>query len=237
MVDTNGKEALVRVQKHFTIGKNTKRKTMELLNQSHKILRYTGLKEIEIAGRTCYKSEDKITEDSAEKFVKMLIKRGHDAMLEHGSATVKLVTNRGISHEIVRHRVASYGQESTRYVKYDNIAFINPPWFSKRSEIELLWENHMKRTEELYTNLIDLGYKPEEARGILPNDLKTELVVTANYREWRHIFNLRVLGTTGRPHPQIKELFTPVLKELHEKVPGMFDDIWERYQTLEAENA
>lgn len=161
------------------------------------------LKLIEIAGRTCYKSEDKITEDSAKQFVKMLIDRKHEAMLEHGSLTIKFICDRGVSHELVRHRLASFAQESTRYCNYagdkfgNELTFIEPLFFDigkfgncvslKRT----LWEIAMERAEETYLELIQEGCSPQEARSVLPNSIKTEVVMTANYREWRHFFNLR----------------------------------------------
>lgn len=203
---------------------------MKLIEQSHEVLHIDDLQRVEIAGRTCYKSEDKITDDSADQFVRMLIKRGHEAMCEHGSATVKFVTNRGVTHELVRHRVASFGQESTRYVKYDgNMEFIKPVWldFNVPSTERDLFETQLTCAENCYQSLID-NWRPEQAREVLPNALKTEIVVTANFREWRHIFNLRVVGTTGKPHPQMQALMLPVLKEFYEACPAMYEDIYNK---------
>lgn len=201
---------------------------MKLIEQSHNTLHIDDLKRIEIAGRTCYKSEDKITADSADKFVRMLIKRGHSAMLEHGSASVHFTTNRGVTHELVRHRIASFGQESTRYVNYKNgVEFIRPVWWEQLTpEAQSRLLNSFREDELEYIWHIENGYQPQEAREILPNALKTEIVVTANLREWRHIFKLRAVGTTGKPHPQMQALMLPVLKEFYEACPAMFEDIY-----------
>lgn len=200
---------------------------MKIIEQSHEILRLDGLDIIERAGRTCYKSEDKITEDSAQRFVRMLIKRGHEAMLEHGGATVRFVTNRGVTHELVRHRVASFAQESTRYVNYGgkDMEFIRPVWMTSRPTEENSFKDCCSFVEGHYNFLLSLGWQPEQAREVLPNSLKTEIVVTANYREWRHILTLRAIGTTGRPHPQMQALMIPLLAEFREKIPAVFDDI------------
>ncbi len=165
---------------------------------------------IEYAGRTCYKSEDKITQGSAEKFVRRIIKSGHDSVLEHASMTVRITTDRGISHEIVRHRIGmSYSQESTRYVKYGGeMEFVdpnlsraepNPPYLSDYD----LWVGAMNGAERAYKLLIDQDVKPQHARSVLPNSLKTEIVVTGNFRAWRHFLKLRLAKAA---HPQIREI-------------------------------
>lgn len=216
-------------------------------------------KKIESAGRTCYKSEDKITDESAEKFVRALIKRGHEAMLEHASMTVKFITDRGISHEMVRHRIASYAQESTRYCNYSSdkfgkeITVIEPCFFDdipitiRQSIVDYLdgylkelpvardltdhekafaeWYMTCKHCENGYFAMLEYGCTPQEARCVLPTDLKTEIVVTANMREWRHILKLRDLGTTGAPHPQMVEVMRPLLMELRTKLPAIFGDL------------
>lgn len=240
---------------------------MKVIDQSHEILHMDGLERIERAARTCYKSEDRIgcsAEDrddcanimpaawecemcenhSSHKLVYQLIKRGHEAMLEHGSATVKFITNRGVTHELVRHRVASFGQESTRYVNYGGkeIEFIQPVWLPSLTGIngtvfeenyvpcgtqEPVWEwlRNMLAAENAYKKLLAMGQRPEQAREVLPNSLKTEIVATANYREWRHIFRLRAIGTTGKPHPQMQALMVPVLEEFKKRVPSLFHDL------------
>lgn len=189
------------------------------------------LQKIERIGRTCYKSEGKIKDDSAEKFVAGLIKRGHEAMLEHESITVKFVVDRGISHEIVRHRLASFAQESTRYCNYSKddfgseITFIIPYYLDYKSEAWNTWKKTMEECEKAYFKLLDIGLMPEEARSVLPNSLKTEVVMTANLREWRHFFKLRAANTTGKAHPQMLEVTRPLLEELKQLIPVVFDDI------------
>lgn len=211
---------------------------MKLIKPSYEILtEFTGneLKEIEKFGRTCYKSEDKITEDSAEKFVRNLIKRGHESVLEHKSFTVKFICDRGISHELVRHRIASFSQESTRYCDYskeavgNELTFIQPFYminnqiFCKTNDVfNVTFENYLKAMEDLYFAMLKAGYTPQEARCILPNCLKTEVVMTANYREWRHFFKLR---TAEAAHPQMRELTVPLLYEMKRNLPVIFEDI------------
>lgn len=186
------------------------------------------LKKIERCGRVCYKSEGRITEGSAEKFVANLIKRGHEAVLEHASITVKFVVDRGVSHEIVRHRIASYCQESTRYCNYSKddfgseITFIIPDYLDFGTAGWKVWKETMKACEDAYFKLLDIGLLPQEARAVLPNSLKTELVMTANLREWRSFFKLR---TATAAHPQMREVTRPLLDELKTLIPVVFDDI------------
>ena len=192
------------------------------------------LKRIEQAGRVCYKSEDKITDESAIKFAQNIIKRGHEAVLEHCSFTVKFIVDRGVSHEIVRHRVASYCQESTRYCNYSKDKFGNEitvikPYFWREDEDEnkehikfAVWKRSMAEAESAYFELLSMGATPQEARSVLPNSLKTEVVMTSNIREWRHFFKLRV-GPAA--HPQMREVAIPLLKECKNKIPILFDDI------------
>lgn len=186
------------------------------------------LKSIEEAGRVCYKSEDKITEDSAEKFVAGIIKRGHEAVLEHESIRVKFIVDRGVSHEIVRHRLAAYCQESTRYCNYskgqfgEEITVIEPCFWDKDSDLMRDWRSAMRMAENHYLELLHQGASPQEARSVLPNSLKTEVVMTANLREWRHFFKLR---TASAAHPQMREVAIALLKEFQKLVPVVFDDI------------
>jgi len=181
---------------------------------------------IEAAGRTCYKSESAITENSAKKFVEMIIKRGHESVLEHASASVRFITNRGVTHELVRHRLCVFSQESTRYVKYDGgMEFIKPVWRINSTydrEAHRHWVMAMESSERYYQRLLDMGWRPEQAREVLPNSLKTEIVVTANLREWKHIFTLR---TSKAAHPQIRELMIDCLKGFREAIPVIFDNI------------
>ena len=185
------------------------------------------LKHIEKVGRVCYKSEDKITDDSCEKFVEMILKRGHEAVIEHFNITVKFVTDRGISHEIVRHRIASYAQESTRYCNYNNsnfgqeITFIQPIELKDNDEY-IHWFNGCSQAEKSYFRLINDGCKPQTARAMLPTCTKTEIVMTTNLREWRHFLKLR---TSPAAHPDIRVIAIDLLKQLQASIPIMFDDI------------
>lgn len=188
---------------------------------------------IEDAARTCYKSESKIAEDSAAKMVKSLIRRGHEAMLEHASMTVRFIVDRGVSHELVRHRIASFAQESTRYCNYiredfgSSITFIKPLFFDEGSPSYRVWENHCRRAEMDYFELAEIGETPERCRSVLPSSTKTEVVMTMNMREWRHFFRLRAIGTTGTPHPQMREVALPLLMEVAKLMPELFGDIAE----------
>ncbi len=189
------------------------------------------LKRIEQAGRVCYKSEDRITDESAIRFAKDIISRGHEALLEHCSFTVKFIVDRGVSHEIVRHRVASYCQESTRYCNYSKDKFgseitVIKPLFLKEGTTEwAYWNDSCKCAEWSYFKMLECGFTPQEARAVLPNSLKTEVVMTANIREWRHFLKLRAANTTGKAHPQMLEVTIPLLKDLQKKIPVLFDDI------------
>lgn len=204
---------------------------MKIIKPSHEILTPIDgkqiLKHIELCGRVCYKSEDKITEDSARKFVANIIKRGHESVLEHFDISVRFICDRGVSHEIVRHRIASYSQESTRYCNYspnkseDGVTFIEPTFFLDPYK-SMAWYDAMRNCELVYNELIRLGATPQEARSVLPNSLKTELICTMNLREWRHFFKLR---TSKAAHPSMRELVIPLLVKLKEKIPVVFDDI------------
>lgn len=204
---------------------------MKIIEPSFEIMPVNGeeiLKNIERAGRTCYKSEDKITEDSARKFVAAIIKSGHESVIEHEKITARIICDRGVTHEIVRHRIASYSQESTRYCNYANdkfgneLTFIRPFYWENEPVKKAIWTTSMERVEKNYKELIRLGASPQEARAILPNSLKTEIVVTMNLREWRHFLKLR---TSPAAHPQIREVAIPILKKFKELVPIVFNDI------------
>jgi thymidylate synthase (FAD) len=181
------------------------------------------LKIIEEAGRTCYKSEDKIDAGSSEKFARMLLRHGHGSVIEHGFASVRFITNRGVTHELVRHRIASFSQESTRYVRYDGqMEFIQPVWWASWSETEReAWEHAMRTAEKSYQLLLGSGSRPEQAREVLPNSLKTEIVMTANLREWIHVFKLRCSKAS---HPQIRSLMLDCKQGFREAIPVFFDD-------------
>lgn len=180
------------------------------------------LKDLERYGRTCYKSEDKITLDSSKKFIENIMKRGHETVIEHYIITVRIICDRGVTHEIVRHRLASYSQESTRFCKYYSrgMAFIEPFFFS--GEKYEIWLQAMKSCERGYNSLIELGATPQEARSVLPNSLKTEIVMTCNLREWRHFFKLRC---SEKAHPQMREIAVPLLREFQKRIPIIFDDL------------
>ncbi len=211
---------------------------MKLIKPSFDILFISPkpLETIEMAGRTCYKSEDKITKNSAEKFIKMIIKNSHYSVIEHVNMSVRIICDRGVSHEIVRHRLVSYSQESTRYCNYaGEVTFIIPPWIDiEEGEYalpyyedqpgypELFWYKSLIHAEKEYKNLLYSGWSPQQARSVLPNSLKTEIIVSANMREWIHIFKLR---TSKAAHPQMREIMIPLLKEVERKIPIIFDDI------------
>jgi len=210
---------------------------MRLIKPYYTILKIpSNIDILEHIGRTCYKSEDKIGVGTAEKFVKMIFNRGHWSVLEHLSATVRFICDRGVSHELVRHRIASYSQESTRYCNYKGgVTFIIPPWVdletgdypqilehAKPKSKDGIWFNSMKIAEVFYSSLIEKGWSPQQARSVLPNSLKTEIVVTANLREWMHIFEQR---TSKAAHPQMRELMVPLLADFRESIPVIFNEI------------
>ena len=184
-------------------------------------------KAIESAGRTCYKSEDKLTDSSAARFAEQMTTTGHHAMIEHASASLRIITDRGISHEIVRHRLASYAQESTRYCnyakdKFDNqITVIFPPGMAESPHYEV-WRDACDLAESSYLSMIHHGVKPEIARSVLPTCLKTEIVMTANFREWRHFIQLR--GSKAA-HPQIRSIARDCLNLLMGYAPNVFGDL------------
>lgn len=186
------------------------------------------LKKIERIGRVCYKSEDKITDDSAEKFIRGIIKRGHESVIEHASLSVKVVCDRGVSHEIVRHRLASYSQESTRYCNYSKddfgkeITVIEPFFLKRETDGWYHWLNACEAAEAAYFDMLEFGCSPQEARSVLPNSLKTEIVMTMNLREWRHFLKLR---TSPAAHPQIRQVADMILAVFRCNYPVFFDDI------------
>ena len=238
---------------------------MRIVSPSHEIMFMPDgdllLKNIEMAGRTCYKSEDHITPDSAAGFVARIIASGHHSVIEHMNITARFICDRGVSHELVRHRLAAYSQESTRYANYgkekfgNQITVILPLWYpnlrfgeyaeasggegegdlvlpdSVDSEAltpaETTWLRAMLRSESAYLALLAAGEKAQQARSVLPNALKTEIVMTANLREWRHVFSLRC---SKAAHPQIRELLMPFLAEVHERIPAIFGDLYEKHR-------
>ena len=213
---------------------------MYLIRDSHEILEHTPVELIEKAGRTCYKSENKTTQDSCKRFIKSLIKSGHESVLEHSFLSVKFIVDRGTGYEMIRHRLCSFSQESTRYCDYstEGITYIVPlnidvplGMYDKR-KIECFPDGDIKEwlralwdAEQAYKKLRNLDWRPEEARTVLPSALKTEIVVSANFREWRHIFKLRALGLKGKPHPQIRQRMISLLLDAQNVIPGVFDDL------------
>ncbi len=186
------------------------------------------MRRLERAGRVCYKSEGNITEDSAEKFIKRIIERGHESVLEHESITMHVICDRGVSHEIVRHRIASYSQESTRYCNYSSgkfggeLTFIRPCFWAEGDPNYETWRRAMEMSELFYLTMLKDGATPQEARSVLPNSLKTELYMTMNLREWRHFLRLR---TAAAAHPQMRELALQIKEILSKELPVLFADI------------
>lgn len=207
--------------------------------EGHKILKH-----IEKIARTCYKSEDLINDESAEKMIKKLIKMNHLAMIEHASVSVLFTCDRGVTHEIVRHRVASYAQESTRYVNYSKDKFGNEIGYidiaggialdtkMKDIPVETIdaiiseWNQACIDAEKHYMKMLELGATPQIARSVLNNSTKSDINVTMNLREWRHFFELRC---DSPAHPQMRELVIPLLKEMSEVIPIVFDDLVEKF--------
>lgn len=198
---------------------------MKIVEQSVELLWFTPEPEkmIELAGRTAYKSEDKITEDSAGEFCGRMKKSGHHSVLEHASASIRITCDRGISHEIVRHRIASYTQESTRYCSYNKekfggeLTFVRPPFLE--GESLKTWAFACQRAEGTYMELLSQSITPQIARSILPTCLKTEIVMTCNLREWIHFIKLR--GSKAA-HPQIRVIANLILEELKVIAPSIF---------------
>lgn len=210
---------------------------MRVINESVEILNPFGdcdidgravLRHLEKCARTCYKSEDLITDESAERFIRGLIKSGHEAAIEHFSITVKFICDRAIQNEIVRHRLSSFCVESTRYCNYgkgkfgNEITVIKPVFFKEGSDEYNEWYSAMQSAEKSYLKLIESGATPQQARDVLPLSLKTEVVMTANIREWRHYLRLR----TGKAaHPQIRVVSEMLLDKFKNTFPVLFDDI------------
>lgn len=205
---------------------------MKIINPSYEIMWETSaehmIRKINTIARTCYKSNTPDNIESQKQFIRTLIKNGHEAMIEHVSLTVKFICDRGVSHELVRHRLASFAQESTRYCNYgkdkfgNEITFIQPPFFATDDLKYFTWKNACEFAECTYLLMVERGVKPQEARSILPNSTKTEIWITATIREWRHILQLR---TAPDAHPQMRELMCPLLNEFKEKLEPFFFDI------------
>jgi thymidylate synthase (FAD) len=203
--------------------------------ETYKQTRSFILKKLESAGRTCYKSEDKITDESCEQFIKIILDKNHESVLEHCSLTTRIVTDRGVSHELVRHRIASYSQESTRYANYskdkfgNECTFILPVWFYSDFDrafnvdagvLYSIWEEACIASERYYMLLLEREHTPQQARTVLNNSLKTEIVVTMNLRSWKHFFQLRC---SKAAHPQMRELALSMLEEFYKLLPPVFE--------------
>lgn len=204
---------------------------MKIVNESVEIVdKINGvqiLKNIEKAGRTCYKSEHIISNDSYIKFIKNILKRGHESVLEHEKITVRVICDRGVTHEIVRHRIASYSQESTRYCNYSNdkfnseISFVKPSCIDANSDAFKVWKKACEICETQYFALLNWGCSAQEARSVLPNSLKTEIVITMNLREWRHFFKMRCASDA---HPDMRKVANMILTEFKKNIPIIFDE-------------
>lgn len=204
---------------------------MKIEKSRFEMIAYTPALEqvIELAGRVCWKSEDRITGSSHEKFIRMLKSKNHASVLEHGSITVKIICDRGISHELVRHRLASFSQESTRYACYSDDKFDNEitvidihPHVPEESLLWTDWWISCNLAEQTYLRMVENGVKPEMARSVLPNSLKTEVFITANPREWLHIFEMR---TSSSAHPQMREIMVPLKAQFSRLWPSIFGDV------------
>lgn len=193
---------------------------------------------LERYARVCYKSEDKMAAEGNPDFLKSKLKLGHESIIEHEKATVMFIIDRGISHEIVRHRIAAYSQESTRYCRYsqdkfgNEISVIEPYFFLDDNAAYQHWQDACQAAEKSYLSLLAAGRSAQEARAVLPNSLKTEIVVTYNMREWRHFFRLRC---DAAAHPQMRQVAIPLLFHFREKLPALYDDI-EYDRTFPAEH-
>jgi thymidylate synthase (FAD) len=179
---------------------------------------------IEKAARTCYQSWDKIKDGSAEKLIKHCINRGHHSILEHCSITVRIVCDRGVSHELVRHRLCAFSQESQRYCAYrDGTDFITPHWWNDSEKIlQDFFYYALEDALESYKSLLSQGLAPQDARAVLPNATKTEICMTCNIREARHIFSLRC---SKGAHPEMRRIMLPMLKEFANRWPVFFGDL------------
>lgn len=201
---------------------------MRIISPSAEILTATkDLEQIlELAGRVCYKSEDRITADSAAGFIGRMHESKHESVLEHAAITVRFVCDRGISHELVRHRLASFSQESTRYCNYGKdkfgsmLTFIKPCFWPTDSFGFRRWKASCEESERAYLEILESGGTPQEGRSVLPNSLKTEVVMTANPREWRHVFKLRC---SLAAHPQMREIMNPLRLEFVKRWPALFE--------------
>lgn len=179
-------------------------------------------KTIEKAGRTCYLSFDKMKQGTEKNFISFLIRSGHTSVLEHASATFRLSgVSRSLTHQLVRHRMASYSQQSQRYVDEKNFRYVTPPSIKKDKEARALYERFMEEAGNAYGRLREMNILKEDARFVLPNAAATEIVITANFREFRHIFRLRC---EKKAQWEIRQVCLMMLEILKEKAPLVFGD-------------
>jgi len=210
--------------------------TVEYIESSHEVTKEFPddlLNQIAETARICYRKEDsQYPDETNEKFVKRIIKLGHESVLEHFNLSAVFMTSRGVTHEFVRHRHTAYTQESTRYVGYGNkIVVIIPAWFKELTgeaheefQKRALWQTAIESAAEHYSQMLGLGHTKQEARGVLPHDVAAKLKVTTNLREWRHIFRLRCAKDA---HPDIRELLMPLLEDLVAEFPELFQDVYD----------
>ena len=212
------------------------KKIMRIIEPSVEILHAPDYQQMlthtELAARTCYKSEDRIKDGSAEELIKRLIASGHHSVLEHQSISVRFICDRGVSHELVRHRLCSFSQESTRYCNYlgekfgSALTFIRPMFFFGDDITYQIWSDAMFAVESAYFDLLKEGASPQEARSVLPNSLKTEIVVTANIRQWRTMFEQRCAPAA---HPQMRQVMLPLLHRFIENYAVFFEGMTDLY--------
>lgn len=212
---------------------------MQIIEPYFEILHMAETNEIyrllELAARTCYKSEDKIAQDTAESLLRRLMKTGHESVIEHISISVRIVCDRGITHELVRHRLCSFSQESTRYANYGKdkfgkeITVIRPIFWPTSHIMYPIWKDQMLQAEKAYMIMLNNGAKAQEARSVLPNSLKTDIVTTANLREWKHMFKLRC-GKAA--HPQIRQIMLPLLAEFHSRIPIFYEELFKEHEGI-----
>ena len=186
------------------------------------------MKHLELCIRNCYKSEDKIEPGSAERMIRKIIELKHEAMLEHFSISVRIITDVGVYKDLTRHRIASFAIESTRYCNYSKGKFgselgvMVPPELQEGTEEYNIWFNAMEEIEKAYNALAAKGYKADVCRMLLPHSTKSSVILTANIREWRHIFKLR---TAKAAHPTVQSVMKRVLVQFKKHIPIFFEDI------------
>lgn len=204
---------------------------MKIIEPSIEVQNFNGeqiMKNIEQACRTCYRSEDKISNKSYKTLLKNCITRGHESVMEHEKITVRMVCDIGVYKDLTRHRIASFSIESTRYCnygkdKFDNeIKFIKPCNIDEDSDLYAFWKHTMERIEMNYLHMAEHGATPDQMRMILPHSTAAEVCMTANIREWRHILDLRTKKMT---HPSIRQILIPLLLLFKTEMPELFGDI------------